>query len=256
MSLAFWCTWCGKAYSVAGQLAGRKVRCLACGLVQRIPMPADPPSGSDRRPDQDTYPLAEVLPSAVPIPVSEPIGSGDRERSSGVLGSMREGGVASVRKHRAGRWRRLVRDYAGESSVLEQEILLLVALERGRLAGDLCPVAARPFVLRVEPLRAMGLPSLEYRRDDAVQVRGDRRRDRDRRGGRAPASRTGTRSDGRELPGHGGRRGLRSSSPHRVRSPGKCVNGRVGRRPLGQTVSTARSKIARRAPRIRLTLSR
>ena len=40
MSLAFRCTRCGKAYSVAGQLAGRKVRCLACGLVQRIPVPA------------------------------------------------------------------------------------------------------------------------------------------------------------------------------------------------------------------------
>ena len=94
--------------------------------------------------------MAEVLPSAVPIPVAEPIGSGDRERSSGVLGSMREGGVAS-RKHRAVRWRRLVREYAGESSVLEQDPPADRA-ERGRLAGDLCPAAAGPFVLRVEPL--------------------------------------------------------------------------------------------------------
>jgi Domain of unknown function (DUF5658) len=115
MSLAFRCTRCGKVYSVAGQLAGRKVRCLACGLVQRIPMPADPPSDSDRRAVQDTYPLAQVLPTAVPVPVFE--------RESG----------PSARKQPVGRWRRLVRDYAGESSVLEQEILLLVALSAADL---------------------------------------------------------------------------------------------------------------------------
>jgi hypothetical protein len=133
MSLAFRCTRCGKAYSVAGELAGRKVRCLTCGLVQRVPMPADPPSDPNPGPDQDAYPLAEVLPSAISISVSEPIVSGNRERSSGVLGLRRAGRVAAARKQGAGRWRRLVRDYAGESSVLEQEILLLIALSAADL---------------------------------------------------------------------------------------------------------------------------
>jgi Domain of unknown function (DUF5658) len=127
MSLAFRCNRCGKAYSVAGQLAGRKVRCLACGTVQRIPVPPDPPSESDRGPEADAYPLAEVLPAATPIV------AGIRERSSGGLGSIPDGGAAAARQPRAGRWRRLVRDYAGESSVLEQEILLLVALSAADL---------------------------------------------------------------------------------------------------------------------------
>jgi len=133
MSLSFRCLWCGKAYSVAGQLAGRKVRCLACGRVQRIPVPADPPSDSDRRPDQDAYPLAEVLPSAIPSSGSERIGLINRERSSEMPGSEREGGSGTSRKQGPGRWRRLVRDYAGESSVLEEEILLLVALSAADL---------------------------------------------------------------------------------------------------------------------------
>jgi DNA-directed RNA polymerase subunit RPC12/RpoP len=133
MSLAFRCTRCGKAYSAAGHLAGRKVRCLNCGLVQRIPMPADPPSDRDARPGQDAYPLAEVSPPTRPVSISRPIFSGDRERTSGVPGAMRGGDSAAARKPGPGRWRRLVRDYAGESSVLEQEILLLVALSAADL---------------------------------------------------------------------------------------------------------------------------
>ncbi|MGP0069788.1 MAG: DUF5658 family protein [Isosphaeraceae bacterium] len=133
MSLAFRCTRCGKTYSVAGKLAGRKARCLACGRVQRIPMPADPAPDADPRTDRDDYPLAEVVPSPVSIPASGPIVFGNRERSNGGIGSMRVGRAAGSRGQVPNRWRRLVREYAGESSVLEQEILLLVALSAADL---------------------------------------------------------------------------------------------------------------------------
>jgi hypothetical protein len=126
MSLSFRCTRCGRAYSVAGSLVDRKVRCRGCGLVQSIPMPSKPSADSPRGPGQDGYPLAEVAPTTTPMPASAPIASvpGDHSGSTGVSSSGRP---------RAGRWRRLVRDYAVDSSFLEQEVLLLVALSAADL---------------------------------------------------------------------------------------------------------------------------
>ena len=133
MSLGFRCTRCGKAYSVAGQLAGRKARCLACGSVGRIPGPADPQSDSHFNTDRDAYPLAEVLPSTQPVRSSGPSISGDRARARGGIGAVRGGKTAGASIQAASGWRGLLRDYVGESSVLEQEILLLAALSAADL---------------------------------------------------------------------------------------------------------------------------
>jgi len=125
MSLSFRCTRCGKAYSVPDQFAGRKARCRGCGLVQSIPMPTEPSVTSLLGPNPDGYPLAEVATTTpMPAPASVESGSGDRSGSAG---------AAAARQPRAGRWRRLLRDYAVESSFLEQEILLLVALSAADL---------------------------------------------------------------------------------------------------------------------------
>ncbi len=125
MSLSFRCTRCGKAYSVPDQLAGRKARCHGCGLVQSIPVPSEPSTEFRLGPGQDVYPMVEVAPMANPMPAAAPIAPvvGDRSGSTG----------AASRQPRAGRWRRLLRDYAVESSFLEQEILLLVALSAADL---------------------------------------------------------------------------------------------------------------------------
>ncbi len=119
MSLTFRCSRCGKPFSVTAALAGRKVRCLDCGMVQRVPVSvsADTSSGSVRRAESSGYPLAKVPASAM-RPVPDP---------------KRAGGAAMARKPREGRWRQLVREYGAESSFLEQEILLLVALSAADL---------------------------------------------------------------------------------------------------------------------------
>ncbi len=117
MSLAFRCSRCGKAFSVTATLAGRKVRCLDCGMVQPVPVTVGTSSESVRTLESDGYPLAEVPATAMsPVPDSK-----------------RAGGASMARKPCEGRWRRLVREYGAESSFLEQEILLLVALSAADL---------------------------------------------------------------------------------------------------------------------------
>jgi hypothetical protein len=44
-----WCARCGRAYALDGDLAGRRIRCGACGYVQEIPEPLDGPA-----PDADS----------------------------------------------------------------------------------------------------------------------------------------------------------------------------------------------------------
>ena len=60
MSLAVSCASCGRVFTLNEQIKGRKIRCLACGHVQRVPI------FSTSRLDQQsaTYPLA---PEPAPI---------------------------------------------------------------------------------------------------------------------------------------------------------------------------------------------
>lgn len=62
MSLRFWCARCGRSYEVAPAMAGRRVRCRACGHVQPIPEPAESPAPA---PEPSTYALS---PSPMPAP--------------------------------------------------------------------------------------------------------------------------------------------------------------------------------------------
>jgi Domain of unknown function (DUF5658) len=82
MSLRFWCARCGRTYEVPRSLAGRRVRCRACGHVQPIPAPVDPvgtpvpastaaPSPSPNAPAPSARaPAAEPEPPPPPPPAS------------------------------------------------------------------------------------------------------------------------------------------------------------------------------------------
>lgn len=68
MDMRFWCARCGRSYEVPRRLAGRRVRCRACGHVQPIP---EPPAG----PETSGYALAPVEgPAPVPPPLTAPVG--------------------------------------------------------------------------------------------------------------------------------------------------------------------------------------
>jgi Domain of unknown function (DUF5658) len=119
MNHAFRCIQCGKACSVPDRLAGKKVRCPACGRVQRIPA-STASSSPDRaqEPEPREYPLVEVPPEpAIVRPVTPRC----------------EDQVSSTRRSRPILWRRLFRASALESSLLEQEIVLLIALSAADL---------------------------------------------------------------------------------------------------------------------------
>ena len=135
MALAFRCKRCGTSHSVPEQLAGRKARCDACGLVGRIPTPMEWKSKPVRVPEPGGYPLVEVAPSPLPMIGAGPVRSENHDSSRGVVVPAKESRSKSVRKpsHSEAPWRRLLREYTGETSRLEQEILLLVALSAADL---------------------------------------------------------------------------------------------------------------------------
>jgi phage FluMu protein Com len=110
MNHAFRCVQCGKAYSVPDHLAGRKVRCPACGRVQRIPSPS---TEVTQQTVSSEYPLVDIPPQPAIAPRITP---------------KEEDRVASARPSRSIQWRRFFRASALESSLLEKEIALLIAL--------------------------------------------------------------------------------------------------------------------------------
>jgi hypothetical protein len=123
MNHAFRCNQCGKAHSVPARLAGRKARCPACGRVQRIP--ASPGTSSPDRvqqPGPPESPLAEVPPPpAIPYPATPRSDAGGEDR------------VAPSRRSRPILWRRFFRASILETSLLEREIALLIALSAADL---------------------------------------------------------------------------------------------------------------------------
>ncbi len=126
MSLSFRCTRCGKAYSVASQPAGRKARCHECELVQNIPVLTEPSTDSPFERGDNVYSLAAVSPTTPAMPESALSVSSIEDRPGST-------GAVAAQRPPAGRWRRVLRDFAVESSFLEQEILLLVALSAADL---------------------------------------------------------------------------------------------------------------------------
>jgi Domain of unknown function (DUF5658) len=120
MNHTFRCIQCGKAYSVPGRLGGRKARCPACGRVQRIPTSSS--LDRVRQPEPDEYPLAEVPPASANAHSVTPVSAAGAEDR-----------VAPTRRSRPIRWRRFFRAGVLESSLLEKEIALLVALSAADL---------------------------------------------------------------------------------------------------------------------------
>ena len=121
MNLAVPCSRCGRVFTVAEHLAGRKVRCQTCGQVQRIPTISTKPADNKPQPPADVYALAPELPAYRP------------ERTPTTQGSMPEAQAKLSRRSGDMNWRRLIRAGARESSVLEMESLALIALSAADL---------------------------------------------------------------------------------------------------------------------------
>ena len=114
MTLALPCVRCGKKITVTEQFSGRKIRCQACGQVQRIPIFPTPnrPANGETPPVFDVYPLAPVSPTT----------------TSAVMPETRERQLTAPHQSHITDWHRLVHASISESSLLELESLGLIAL--------------------------------------------------------------------------------------------------------------------------------
>jgi len=65
MSFPFWCPRCGRRYEARPDQIGRRARCSACGMVQKVPEPIDPLDGPG------AYSVAPADPLPPPLPQSE-----------------------------------------------------------------------------------------------------------------------------------------------------------------------------------------
>jgi hypothetical protein len=117
MTTRFWCARCGRSYEVPRALAGRRVRCRACGHVQPIPEPARPANTTAAAPSADpsTYALASVSP---PPPPSSPA----------MTPPPPSAGSHRPHRHRTDPWRRHLRDLASEAGHLQGLSLVLLSL--------------------------------------------------------------------------------------------------------------------------------
>ena len=112
MVLAIPCVRCGRVFEIAGELAGRKIRCQSCGQAQRIPIfPATPASEPAA-----VYLLASESPTVAPAPMPQ------RDDLA------QEARLKTVGKHRRTHRQRAVWASIGQASLLEFESLGLVAL--------------------------------------------------------------------------------------------------------------------------------
>jgi DNA-directed RNA polymerase subunit RPC12/RpoP len=121
MNLAISCARCGKSFTVTDELAGRQIRCQACGQIRRIPTRTTRPSDLDRQPALDVYSLAPESPAPMPV------------AALGTCALTRNEQVTSARHSRHSFWPGLVRAGVGESSLLERESLGLIALSAADL---------------------------------------------------------------------------------------------------------------------------
>jgi hypothetical protein len=128
MSLAISCARCGKIFTVGNEFSGQKIRCRACGQVQRVPF--SPPKQLNVQ--ATPYPLEPAAP-ALP----------DAQKSQADCHS-REPLLSPPRPHLSTNWQQFLRAAAKEASVLEKEILGLIVLS----AAD---VLVTYFLLRRGP---------------------------------------------------------------------------------------------------------
>jgi DNA-directed RNA polymerase subunit RPC12/RpoP len=112
MNLAIPCARCGRIFEVSERFSGRKIRCQTCGKIQRVPRFPTSKTGQQAA----AYPLVPELPE---IPrVAKP--------QTGNLA--RDPAFSRPGRYRNIPWRGLLRASAAEASVLELEILALIAL--------------------------------------------------------------------------------------------------------------------------------
>jgi Domain of unknown function (DUF5658) len=106
MNIKFSCVRCGQAYSTPRGLAGRRVRCRVCALVQTVPDPDAPPT------EPSEYDLAEVPEPVRPFrPALKPTQSRKIDQFLGDL----------------------FRDFAKEASHLQRLSVLLILLSAADL---------------------------------------------------------------------------------------------------------------------------
>jgi hypothetical protein len=126
MNTRFWCARCGRAYERPRELAGRRVRCLACGHVQAIPEPVDSPAPAENgggivippspspSPSPSTYELdSPPVPALPAVPSSASAASPRLERP---------------RRERPASWRDHVRGLTAEAGRWQELSLLLLVL--------------------------------------------------------------------------------------------------------------------------------
>ena len=113
MTTRFWCARCGRSYEMPRSLAGRRVRCRACGHVQAIPQPADVPgpASTEPVPAPSTYALAsspDPQSSSRPAPPLLP--------------------PAPPRRPKSSSWQEHLRDLTSEAGRLQGLSLVLLVL--------------------------------------------------------------------------------------------------------------------------------
>ncbi len=75
MKIAIQCGQCGKQYKVKPELAGKKVKCQACGEKILVPAGSDTPSEAPAKkasPEKAKAPAAKAAPAAKPAPAKKP----------------------------------------------------------------------------------------------------------------------------------------------------------------------------------------
>jgi DNA-directed RNA polymerase subunit RPC12/RpoP len=118
MTTRFWCARCGRFFEAPSELAGRRVRCLACGHVQVIPEPAGP----DGTPVPDPSVSGPSTYALAPLSAPEPASPPDMPPPQPSPHSNRS------RRDPSSSWREQLRDLASGAGRLQELSLLLLVL--------------------------------------------------------------------------------------------------------------------------------
>ena len=110
------CVRCGNLFTFDEQLAGRKIRCLVCKEIQHVMVRPPRPLNQDPQSSVDSYSLVPETPVSM------------LKKNLGKSALMQSDQTTKASRFRGTVWRKLIRVGVGESSVLEQESLGLIAL--------------------------------------------------------------------------------------------------------------------------------
>ena len=160
MKTEFTCSRCGVACATDRDLTGRRVRCLSCGFVQRIPdASVTPPVAAG------SY---ELAPAPAPAHLSRPVPA---EPSYFPARNRR-----NQRINRDSRWLNHLRPWVFETSQVQGIGTCLIVLSAADLLMTFVLLRKKPVLFRVEPHCALVLCAVEHDRDGFLQVFHDRRR--------------------------------------------------------------------------------